>query len=74
MKRFEMTVTECLVDCMRAGRLLGALLSERMKAKRLMRANAELEESLTRKLRENMQGQPRDMRGRYARKGAMPRA
>lgn len=74
MKRFETTVAECLVDFMRAGRLLGTMLSERMKAKRLMRANAELEESLTKKLRENTQGQPRDMRGRYARKGAMPRA
>lgn len=74
MKRFETTVAECLVDCMRAGRLLGTLLSERMKAKRLMRANAELEDSLARKLRENTQGQPRDMHGRYDRKGAMPRA
>lgn len=74
MKRFETTVAECLVDCMRAGRLLGKLLSERMKAKQLMRANAELEDSLARKLRENIQGQPRDMRGRYASKGTIPRA
>lgn len=74
MKRFETTVVECLVDFMRAGRLLGTMLSKRIKAQRLMRANAELEESLTKKLRENMQGQPRDVRGRYARKGAMRRA
>ncbi|MGO2959463.1 MAG: hypothetical protein ACTIDN_10575 [Acetobacter sp.] len=74
MKRFETTVAECLVAFMRAGRLLGTMLSERIKTQRLMRANAELEESLTKKLRENMQGQPRDVRGRYARKGAMRRA
>lgn len=74
MKKFEAALAEILADVARGIRQVNLRLREQAKANQLRRANTELEESLTKKLRENMQGQPRDMRGRYARKGAMPRA
>lgn len=74
MKRFEAWASGYVAAAVNAARALEEEFGQRKKAKRLMRANAELEDSLARKLRENTQGQPRDMHGRYARKGAMPRA